>query len=267
MLFLLDFEDDFDFITQDSLIYKQQLDKRKPNDTYQILKAKDFYCEKSEKLKSKEDFPISYRSAVPIGSIQFVEAFLKIFHSIEHEKPFEIPLFMQNDFFLKREYKICKATDIPKKGNYFIKDVSIQKHFSYIGDVEKLLSINPKAFNPNHYYLVSGLQTILSEYRVYVANMSIINISFYSGDPTIFPDIEFIKEAVDCFGNNINSPKSFSMDFMVTSNGTAVLEIHSYLSLGLYWTKWNETLIDAYIDSFFHIIKQSKALDNLLICE
>ena len=254
MLFLLDFEKDFDFITQDSLIYKQQLDRRKNSDSYIITSTSDFYLPDGQEHKEKNTFPVEYQFAIPIGSIQFINAFFRIFFSIEREKAIEIPCFMQTDFFLKRQYSIVSGQDLPKSGVFFLKDVSEQRSFSFSGEIEKLREEQPTAIIPEHNYQISEVQKILSEFRVYVINMSIKNISHYSGDPTILPDTELIKKAVECYGNHPDCPKSFSMDFMVTSRGTSLIEIHSYLSLGLYWTKWDTSLIDGYIESFQYIL-------------
>ena len=254
MLFLLDYEKEYDFITQDTLIYKQQLDKRKEFDSYVIVSAGDFFLPDGISLKDKCDFPSSYQSAIPIGSIQFINAYLNIFFSISREKAIEIPRFMQTDFFLKRQYSIMRGQNLPRKGLFFLKDVSIQRSFSFTGKIEKLREELPSAIIPDHNYLLSEVLIVLSEFRVYVIDLSIKNISHYSGNPTILPDIELIRKAVECYGNHVECPKSFSMDFMVTPRGTCLIEIHSFLSLGMYWTKWDTSLIDGYVESYQHVL-------------
>ena len=175
MLFLLDYEPEFDFITQDSIIAKQQLDKESRQHSYIILCERDFYNANGE-LKKRKDFPSIYATAIPIGSIQFTSSFLKIFHNIEREPALEVPEAIRMERFLKRDYQIVSKQQFPKTGCYFIKDVSEQRSFSYIGEVSALAEADISPIISSHYYQVSELVDIISEFRVYIIRGIIKNI-------------------------------------------------------------------------------------------
>jgi len=257
MLFLLDYEPEFDFVTQDSIIVKQQLDKLYNMHSYVIMCNEDFY-HSNGRIKNKSDFPIEYATAIPVGSIQFTSSFLDIFHGIKREFALEIPEVLRKEQFLKRYYQIIPASELPHQGVFFIKDVSEQRSFSYVGEIAELHMSKGSPIDPTHYYQISEKVTVSAEYRVYVIDGVIKNISFYSGIPTVFPDIKVIESAVNEYSKSNDCLRSFSMDFMVTPNGTAIIEMHTYLSLGMYWTKWDESLLQGYIDSMKYVIRMSK---------
>lgn len=217
-------------------------------------------------LKDKSEFPKEYQSAVPVGTIQFVSSWLKIFYNIEKENPIEIPPVLRIDEFLKRKYSIVTSEDIPRQGRYFIKDASELKVFSYSGDMEflyldELFKEKQQVFDtslkldPTHLYQVSEMVDILSEYRVYVIGDRVENIANYDGDPLLFPDANLIKKAVAIYSAQPDSPKSYSLDVMVTKRGTAIIEIHNYTSLGHYATLFGDNLLYAYKDGIDYLLK------------
>ena len=228
----------------------------------------DFLSIPKKTLKNKSEFEQKFENAIPIGSIEFVSTWLKIFKGIEQENAIEIPPILRTDEFLKRKYSIRKANEIPKSGKYFIKDATQLKVFSYDGNLEYFLFDEifdpPKneldttlKLNPNHLYQVSEVVKILSEYRVYIISGEIVSIEFYNGNPTIFPDIELIKKANNLYSTQYDYPKSYSLDVMVTPKGTAITEIHNFTSLGLYSTIWGTDLLYAYRDGIDYLINHN----------
>lgn len=259
MIFLLQKENEFDM---DVLIFKNILDKVKYFHEYETISLS--YLEDNE----SSNYPIWYKDAIPVGSIQFINRWLSLFQGIEHIYPIEIPTCLRNDKFLKRKYSIRKKDDIPDKGFFFIKDSSQLKVFSYCGELryffypetqDKPTSEfdNPLRLNPNHLYQVSEVVNILSEYRVYIIDGNIEAISHYNGDATLFPDVNLIKEANLLYSRQSDYPKSYSMDVMVTPQGTAIIEIHNFHSLGLYTTLFGDNLAYAYRDGIDYIIKHN----------
>lgn len=228
----------------------------------------DFLYIPKKKLKNKSDFEVKFENAIPIGTIDFVSTWLKIFKGIERENAIEIPPILRTDEFLKRKYSIRKASEIPKTGRYFIKDATQLKVFSYDGDLEYFLFDEifdpPKnemdttlRLDPNHLYQVSEIVKILSEYRVYIISGKIVSIEFYNGEPTILPDVELIKKANMLYSTQPDYPKSYSLDVMVTPRGTAITEIHNFTSLGLYSTIWGTDLLYAYRDGIDYLINHN----------
>ena len=125
----------------DNFILKNLIDDSHLLHTYKTLTIDDLYIFNyddegffiNKELKNKNEFPDEYKDAIPLGNLEFVRAFYKIFFNIDNEYPIEIPEVLRTDEFLKRKYKIVKREDIPKTGKYFIKDVSELKRFSYSG--------------------------------------------------------------------------------------------------------------------------------------
>ena len=101
--------------------------------------------------------------------------------------------------------------------------------------------------DPDHLYQVSEIVQILAEYRVYILNRKINSMCIFAGNPLIFPDAELVKKAVRLINSQSDSPRSYSLDLMITPRGTAVTEVHNFLgSLGLYTVDWDEELLYAY---------------------
>lgn len=259
MFFLLQKENDYDI---DTLLFKNILDKNKYLHHYESLSIKEL---------ADDDvfaYPDTYKSAIPIGSIKFVERWLYIFHKIAHIYPIEIPKVLREERFLKRKYSIRKKEDMPTTGSYFIKDASKLKVFSFCGNVENFLTNgiweekksefdNSLRLNPKHLYQVSEKVDILSEYRVYIISGEIEVVAHYDGDPLIFPDINLIKEANLIYSTQKSYPKSYSLDVMVTNKGTSIIEIHNFHSLGLYSTLFGDNLAYAYRDGIDFIIRNN----------
>ena len=99
----------------------------------------------------------------------------------------------------------------------------------------------------------SEIVDVISEYRVYVLQKKIECMCAFAGDPLVYPDAELIKKAVRMINSQPDSPKSYSLDLMVTPRGTAVTEVHNFLSVGLYTVDWDEDLLNAYRDGMNYV--------------
>jgi hypothetical protein len=225
----------------------------------------DFGFEFKPKLKTPEELDPQLATAIPIGNISFVEKFLKIYHNIEHEISIEIPPCLRQERFLKRKYSIVPVWEIPRKGNYFIKDATQQKVFSHKGELEDFLfdeMFEPKSseydmslrLDYEHLYQVSEVVNVMAEYRVYVLGGKVETISHFAGNPFKLPDVELIRDAVEIYNQQPDCPKSYSLDVMITPQGTAITEIHNFMCLGLYNVNWDENLLYAYRDGWNYVL-------------
>lgn len=225
---------------------------------YKDWDIKDFLDEEGNLLSVKE-LP-NFKDWIPLGDIPFTENFFKIFYNIEREMPIEIPTVLRNDEFLKRKYSIRKPEDIPKVGEYFIKDVSQLKQFSYNGEMSYFMyngiMEEPKAkydssihLKKDHLYQVSELIPIQSEYRIFVLSNEIYSVGNYDGDVKLFPDMKLIQKAVNMRSIQKDCPKSYSMDVAVTPFGTALLECHILFSTGIYNTVLGTNFLYGYQDA------------------
>lgn len=206
-----------------------------------------------------------YKNALPFGNIEFVTVYLNKFHNVNQMNPIEVPECLRREEFLKRDYKIVKGDEVPKSGHYFVKDASQLKHFSFTGDMslfntdeiweeKKNFFDTTLRLDKNHYFVVSEYVNILSEYRVYILNGKIANISLYDGDATVLPDVNLINKANLIYSMQKDYPKSYTMDIMVTNRGTAIIECHILFSTGLYSTIFNDELLYGYRDSLDYVL-------------
>ena len=267
MFFILQKENKQLDLDIDILTLKQQLGKQHE---YTFYNLNDF----QEECK----YPNYIKEGIPVGSIEFVEKYLKIVHNIDSMNPIEIPSILRDKKYLCRDYSIVKAEDIPRIGNYFIKDVSKLKEFSYNGKMEYLFYdeiFDEKKpgdlrvrLNKDHLYQVSSCLDILAEYRVFVSDDKIKGIQFYDGNPLIMPtptELDKLKEIVLKYILDKDRPKSYSLDIAIIKSNNefkrdlAILEIHPFACLGLYGIT-GSFLPYAYRDGLDYYININKKL-------
>jgi hypothetical protein len=209
---------------------------------------------------NKSSYPEIFEKSIPIGTIEFVDRWLQIFKGIERQYPIEIPEILRTEEFLKRSYSFKKYEDIPKSGQYFLKDISKLKEISYSGHLEHL---DFNELDKTHLYQISEYVNILSEYRVYIIDGKISAISHYDGDPLLFPDTTLIKKANGLYSTQKNYPKSYTMDIMISEKGTSLVEIHPFNCVGFYTTLFGKDLLYAYRDWLNYIESHNKKIDTV----
>lgn len=197
---------------------------------------------------------------VPVGNLDFVQTMLKSIHNVDRMNPIEVPDVLREEMFLKRKYSIIDGENLPKKGSYFIKYVSKLKEFTCIGNSE---SLHYNGRLKDGLYQVSEIIDIKSEYRVFVAGDVIKAINFYDGNPEIFPDIDLIVDMVNTYKQDLDRPKAYTMDVAVAKNrGTLILEVHPWVSVGLYGYIFPNSLPYFYRDGFLYYVQSNKELNT-----
>ena len=195
------------------------------------------------------------KQVVPMGSIAFTNLFFKLAYNIEKMNPVEIPPCLRDTKFLGRQYSIVDAKDVPEQGYYFVKDASSFKAMSYMGHLqnfnrEELVDSNP--------YVVSEVLEVLAEYRVYFLRGEVYAIEYYNGNPLCFPDRNTIMNANMRYSREKDYPGSYTMDVMVTKDGTFLTEIHPVMfACGLYTTVLGTDFLNAYIDGLHYILNHN----------
>ena len=175
-----------------------------------------------------------YSDWIPIGTLEFVRTWLKKYKGIEEMKPIEVPEILREEKYLGRSYDIVSFEDLELKGYKFIKDIDKLKQFSFTGDLGNLNKNDESIFISKN-YLISNVVDIMSEYRVFVSDMSIKAIQFYDGDCTVFPNVSLLREMVGKYYLVQDRPKSYTMDIAILKNGrTIILEVHPVVSVGTY---------------------------------
>lgn len=182
--------------------------------------------------------PNTWGNTIPIGSINFVRAWLKYIHGIRKMVPIEVPETLREKKYLCRDYKIIPKNELPESGSYFIKNADTLKLFSNIGEIPNKDSL------PEGNYVLSEIKMIASEWRVMVMDDEILGIQFYNGDPLILPsrrEVNKIKEMVLKYMFDKERPRAYSMDVAVIDDQSTkhghnlmLIEIHPFASLGLY---------------------------------
>ena len=196
---------DFSFTLLESIKYNNWLNNS--NDIkYKTIEYKDF------------NFKDFHKKYIPIGSVEFVCDFLKHFYN-KVPKPKNVPkeLFgFANRFIFN--------TDNTVMGDYFIKSNDVIKsHLNGIYGNDKTLISGS--------YQCSDIIEIKSEWRCFVYKNELVGLQNYSGDFTIFPDVDKINGIIK---NYNNSSISYTLDVGINDTGTFIIEIHDFFSCGLY---------------------------------
>lgn len=223
--------------------------------------------ESINQLRVDKDNLSYYKSIIPVGDLDFVQLVLSKFHDVHHMNPIEVPPVLRREIYLKRKYSIAPKEELPKRGYFFIKNASKLKDFSYTGMIEHIHEAEESAytiyFKDKNLYQVSEVVEIFSEYRVFVHNDKITAIHYYDGDSKIFPDIQIISSMIDVYKSDKQRPKAYTMDVAVAKNkGTLLLEIHPWVSVGLYGYMFEESLSYCYRDGFQYYVDINREIET-----
>lgn len=246
MLFILQKESqDLDI---DVLTLKEELKHQKMSHQYMEASLSEMKA-----MDLKHLFGKNLKQLVPVGSLEFVQEFLKIHCGIPNMWPIEIPSELRLPHLLNREYQLLDDIDVAQiSGKKFLKYASSLKLFSYWGDIQQLIKSSPNMLRSG-VYVVSELVEFVSEYRIFVHRDKIVGLQFYDGNPLALlskDNLKKIQEAVLRYSQNKNKPKSYTLDVGVLQNGDiAIIEVHPWCSVGLYGCSGG-FLPDAYIDGF-----------------
>ena len=183
--------------------------------------------------------------ATPVGTIDFVQSYLKKVHGVCEMHPIEVPERLRIPKMLLRDYQFVKRDNLPTEGNWFIKNVSGLKKGTYCGDAKKLNSAsNYMEMNEDDIFQVSTILDIMSEYRVFVYKDKIVGIQYYDGNVLVMPtpqEIKKIQEAVVRYSVAHDCPDAYTMDWAIINTGCkkeprdiAILEVHPFVSVGTY---------------------------------
>lgn len=161
-------------------------------------------------------------NVVPVGDLDFVSNY------VGDVKPIEIPECLRK--FVKREYKILKGSDIPREKqnkDYFLKDADHLKRWNNSLEYKEI------DLKPNTNYVVSKRVDFKAEYRVFVHNDNILACQPYLGEPLVFPNSDYIEMVVNEYSKH-DHPKAYTLDIGIHHDVTDIIEIHPFVSCGLY---------------------------------
>lgn len=189
-----------------------------PNDYQSILKS------------LANPFKESHKGYVPIGSDEFVIAFLKHFYGLT-PKPRNIPSELSDYNYTQRGVwkGSSEVLSCLKDGKYYIKSDTRIKGYS--GFVYKGFEY----FQPNipiDHYQISETINIESEWRCFIYENELVGIQNYSGDFTKFPNVFTINEMIEKF--KPSAPIAYTLDVGIYNTSTIIIEVHDFFSCGLY---------------------------------
>ena len=174
-----------------------------------LTNSTDYKIVYTEKLEYKN----SWKKCIPVGSIEFVTDFLKLYHDKE-VKPINVP----EELFKYCNRNIFNGTEQDIMGEKFVK--SNDKSFAEICSCA-----------PTGNYQISDLIDINSEYRCFIYNKELVGIKHYSGNFTIFPTIDIVKEIINAYKS---APIAYTLDIGINNTGLFVIEVHDFFACGLY---------------------------------
>lgn len=247
MLFILQDINESDAMAVEIAELRYELDNSSEH-SYIIAKSRFF----SQKQKE-----VDLKNAIPVGTIEFVQSYLRHVHGVEHMRPIEVPKELRLPKFLLRNYQILASENIPKNSFKFIKDASVLKQPIYIGSTDDV----PEDFykkrvycelpgggfidEPGHLYQVSDVLDIMAEYRVVVMDNKIIGIQFYDGNPVVMPnerEIKKIQEMVLRYSQSKTCPEAYGLDVAIVrvpnpdllNRDLALIEVGPFVAMANY---------------------------------
>lgn len=251
-------------ISIDVRILRDELDKLKYQHKYMYMKSKDV---QDPICSTPEIESMNTKDIIPVGDLLFVGDWLQKYYGIENMNPIEVPGILRTEEFLKRKYSIVSKEELPSSGIYFVKYASKLKVFSYTGAITHLfdssLEYAGKIKLDEGLYQVSEQVDILSEYRVFVFRDEVINMVNYDGNPLTMPDTALLRKMVNMYMYDNERPGAYTMDIAVMKDrGTALLEVHPFVSVGLYGYLFGSKLPYCYSEGINYYIKTNKPLSK-----
>jgi hypothetical protein len=216
--------------------------------SWTLVQACDFLKWKGEQIEYELSSNVTLDSnVIPIGSVEFVSYHLSQVFNVQC-KPINVPEKLNSFFFCKRNVFNGYKTDI-KQFPVFVKSMDLLKDNTYI--LENSSEI--KELEDEHCYQISSVIDIISEWRCFVFKGKLVGLQNYSGDFTVFPDVDMIKKIISTW--NYECP-AYTIDIGINENNeTLVIECHDFYSCGLYGFE-NKNILPYMFSQTYHWLKQ-----------
>lgn len=199
---------------------------------FHLIKSLDyhnwFYSREIYEFATFPETPMDEPNCIPIGSLEFVMEYTQLHSNLTNKdfRPINIPNDLSSPFFLKRETYEMAKDKIDLSSPAFLKSATTYKRFTDI------VSGNASLSNvPDDTYLVSDVIDIESEWRLFVHHGELVGSQNYSGDFKLSPDYDLVELMIQAYKN---SPVSYTLDVGINQEGTFLIEVHPFVSCGLY---------------------------------
>lgn len=192
---------------------------------------------------------------IPVGSLEFVFAYMEKQYGIPLEaiEPINLPIPLQQEPFLKRKVELIPKKDMKWTGERFVKS---QDRYKFFTDI-----VTNPAGVPEGNYMVSEVVEFESEWRAIVQQGELVGLQHYMGDFTNFPDISFLHALIQAY---TNSPLAYTLDIGKTDKGWALVEVHPFVSCGLYGFADYKKLPILFVQGFHWFLQESRKKQTLL---
>lgn len=201
---------DFSFHLMEAVKYQNWYNN---SEIYKTIK-----CDIKDISKFKSDY-------IPVGSLNFVFEWCKNKGIYINKKPINIPLELMKEEYLLRNVYYKDKKDIILNNEMFIKS-----NDKYKSELSPDIIDNMDNY-PDGNYMVSDVIDIESEYRCFVHNKKLVGLQNYSGSFEMLPNIPKIIKMIKDYKN---SPLSYTLDVGINNDETFILEVHPFVSCGLY---------------------------------
>ena len=190
--------------------------------------------------------PIASGKVIPVGSNEFVFAYIQQYEpkAPQNIEPIYIPTPLQTEAFLGRS--LSRETDIENALINQTFPVFVKSATQYKG-VTSLLE--RRVGLPADEYWLSSCISIQSEWRGFIHNHELLDVRSYAGAFRATPDFDKIDAMIAAYRNE--APAAYTLDVAVTETGdTVILEVHPFVSCGLYGFDQGDKLIKMLIDGY-----------------
>jgi hypothetical protein len=174
---------------------------------------------------------------IPIGSVEFVESYLKASNKII-PKPLNIPPYLRKIRYIRRIIEDITLDQLDKKyDDYYIKSGDRYKQFDVIkGKHYKFFNSEIKVEN---LFVSSEIKPeIDSEFRSFVTDHKLISVRVYSSNESYCvhkKHVELLNEIIEI--NKKENPllRTYTIDYAVLNDGSfELIEMHHPYSVGNY---------------------------------
>lgn len=176
---------------------------------------------------------------IPLGSIEFVEMYLKKMYGLERISPILIPAELQVEKFLGRRIAVVQGPEClsDKAREWQSKKLFIKSASQLKCDYTGVYDITRDRLPVDSNFFLSEPIAIRSEWRVFVWRSQIRGVRHYAGDPWLLPDRGVVSEMVRAY---TLAPDAYTLDVAVCEDRksgqqrTVAVEVHNFISCGLY---------------------------------
>lgn len=198
---------------------------------------------------------------IPVGTTDFMSAFLKRAYGFGTLNTIEIPRNLRKWDYLKREVEVAKYGDIierearddERKPVGYIRSLG-----SYVSETCYGQGLPVKNFDHIFFKdtmcVTSEFVNVKRTFYVYVIRDNIEWITQVSGTPDMDLDMELVNRAVMEYNLQTDRPRSYTMKWVVTDRGTCLLRVNPFMLKDLHTDKPDTKLLYGLADGFRYFV-------------